>query len=508
MFRYKKEEAFQLSILSLFAPAVISDVKRVFSSPSDITFEAVMQKKDGSSFHGLIHKSVFISGNDKTCIISCQDVSRMRLIDRELRQNRDELEAIFDNEYVGIGLVGKDRRIIRANKKLAFLCGYEKSEDIIGLGMSDFHLDKEQNSFFQELYRTSLAEHKHVQLDFQFKHRDGSPRWMSVSGMMIGRNLPPDEEERILWILDDITERKSMERKLNEANLELETIFDNTMMGILVLKGYRKIYRVNKQFLRMFGYESEEEWIGESVRKLHLSDGNFREFGEKFYDLLVNHEVLEVEYQLKKKDGSPIWIAISGKAMDPVSPCDLSKGVVWIIQDINERKKNEAELQRLATTDPLTGILNRRSFTNLASREFEIRCRYQTPLSLLMLDIDHFKKINDQYGHNCGDTALRLFSRLCKREIRSTDIFGRFGGEEFAILLLGLDQRDARQVAERIRRSIERETPDESESAPAMTVSIGLVTVSEEDTLESTLSKADKLMYKAKRSGRNRICSQ
>ena len=228
----------------------------------------------------------------------------------------------------------------------------------------------------------------------------------------------------------------------------------------------------------------------------------------KFYDRLVNHEVLEVEYQLKKKDGSPTWIAISGKSMDPVNPCDLSKGVVWIIQDINERKKNEAELQRLATTDPLTGILNRRSFTNLASREFEIRDRYKTPLSLLMLDIDHFKKINDLHGHNCGDRSLCLFSRLCNREIRSTDILGRLGGEEFAILLLGLDQKDARQVAERIRRSIAMETPDEPESVPSMTVSIGLVTVSEDDTLESSLSKADKLMYKAKRSGRNRVCSK
>ena len=190
MFRYEKEETFQLSILSLFSPDVTGDVKRVFSSRSDITFEAVMRRKNGSLFPGLVHKSTFISRNDKTCIISCQDVSRMRLIDRELRQNRDELEAIFNNEFVGIGLVGKDRRIIRANQKLALFCGYEKSEDLIGLGMSDFHFNQEQNSFFQELYRTSLAEHKHVQLDFQFKHRDGSPRWMSISGMMIGRNSP------------------------------------------------------------------------------------------------------------------------------------------------------------------------------------------------------------------------------------------------------------------------------------------------------------------------------
>jgi diguanylate cyclase (GGDEF)-like protein len=174
--------------------------------------------------------------------------------------------------------------------------------------------------------------------------------------------------------------------------------------------------------------------------------------------------------------------------------------------DITEMKELQESLHRLATTDPLTGLYNRRSFFDQLHQELSRAGRYRRPLTLLFLDVDHFKEINDRHGHPAGDQALKSLALLLQAESRRNDIVGRIGGEEFATVLVecGLDQ--AREAAERLRRQVERLRVDSDQGPLSMTVSIGLAqAVSDQERLEQLLKRADRALYQAKRQGRNRV---
>jgi len=170
-----------------------------------------------------------------------------------------------------------------------------------------------------------------------------------------------------------------------------------------------------------------------------------------------------------------------------------------------EVARQTKELKQLSRTDSLTGINNRRRFMELGQREILIHQRKERPLSLLMMDLDHFKKVNDRFGHSVGDKALVVMVGLCQEEIRQSDILGRLGGEEFALILPETDLRRAREIAERIRSRLEESTKMRDDGVPPMTVSIGVIGFESDETLDGGLERADEYLYKAKKDGRNRV---
>ncbi len=164
------------------------------------------------------------------------------------------------------------------------------------------------------------------------------------------------------------------------------------------------------------------------------------------------------------------------------------------------------EIHRLVTTDGLTGLYNRRSFGEALAREFGRSGRYDRPLSVVILDIDHFKSLNDTQGHLAGDAALRQFGHLLRGNLRREDLVGRLGGEEFAVLLPEIDLAGARLVADKIRRLTAEHTFTYDRSTMRLTVSAGVATREEIDQdSEDLLRRADQLLYAAKRGGRDRI---
>jgi two-component system cell cycle response regulator len=164
------------------------------------------------------------------------------------------------------------------------------------------------------------------------------------------------------------------------------------------------------------------------------------------------------------------------------------------------------ETQRAATTDPLTGLMNRRAFLAALDVEQSRSERHGYPMSLLMLDIDHFKLINDEHGHAMGDQVLVVFARMLAQQARKTDIVGRWGGEEFVIVLSGANEAGARLVGERIRRATEGMAVLNDRRQPvSVTVSIGIACLEVNDTLDGLIERADRAMYQAKASGRNRV---
>jgi|YNPNPStandDraft_1061719.scaffolds.fasta_scaffold00383_15 diguanylate cyclase (GGDEF)-like protein len=163
-------------------------------------------------------------------------------------------------------------------------------------------------------------------------------------------------------------------------------------------------------------------------------------------------------------------------------------------------------LQELATMDSLTGLSNRRHFFEMAEQAFERARRYRGLLSALMLDVDHFKKVNDLYGHSVGDQVLQEVGRLCRQNMRRVDIIGRYGGEEIAFVMPETGIEEARVAAERLRQMIEKYSFETQAGALSVTVSIGVAGLREEDSaLHFLLDRADQALYQAKQGGRNRV---
>lgn len=180
---------------------------------------------------------------------------------------------------------------------------------------------------------------------------------------------------------------------------------------------------------------------------------------------------------------------------------DLSRREVAAMLEEKNR-----ELQKLSSEDPLTGLLNRRAFFRQASIEVSRSQRHSYPMSVLMLDIDHFKSINDEYGHDVGDKVLKEFAPVMQNEVRDTDLVARYGGEEFVIVLRDTDVDTAVTMAERLRKKLAETYISYKEGSVGFTVSLGVTGYEEADEMiDMTIARADKALYRAKQAGRNQV---
>ncbi len=189
----------------------------------------------------------------------------------------------------------------------------------------------------------------------------------------------------------------------------------------------------------------------------------------------------------------------------------INRGVVTIVLYstcflIYRINRSSEVLRRLATTDPLTGAFNRRHFMELMGREQRRADRYNTTYSILMIDIDHFKRVNDTYGHQVGDHAIQEMAEACRKTTRPTDIVARYGGEEFIVTLTHTDQPGAVKVAERLREAVAEIVMATDKGALSFTISIGISTYVKRSAVDQIIQRADQALYKAKQTGRNRVC--
>ena len=177
-----------------------------------------------------------------------------------------------------------------------------------------------------------------------------------------------------------------------------------------------------------------------------------------------------------------------------------------LTHEVEARRNLEAELVHLAATDSLTGIANRRRLTERTDEELRRARRFGHPLALLLVDLDHFKRVNDSWGHATGDRALKRVAETCVATVRDIDLVARLGGEEFAVLLPVIASDAASEVGERLLRAIEEiDLKADDGTGISLTASIGVAIMIEGDTPESLLDRADQAMYEAKRRGRNRM---
>jgi diguanylate cyclase (GGDEF)-like protein/PAS domain S-box-containing protein len=307
----------------------------------------------------------------------------------------------------------------------------------------------------------------------------------------------------------EITERREMEGALRASEKNYRNLVDSVNSIILRWDAEGKIVFMNPYGLKFFGYEAEE-LIGENVVGSIVPESESisqRDLADLMHQIQEDPDRFRNnENENVVRDGRRVWIYWTNRAIT-----DAEGRIVEILSvgnDITGRRHMEAELRRLATTDFLTGAFNRRRFFQKARQEFLRHQRYGHHFAVLLMDMDHFKKINDTHGHPAGDTVLKTFVDTCHNIFRVTDIFGRTGGEEFSAVLPETDAANAVRVAERLRDRVANTRVDVgTDNSPIrFTVSIGLTDLKEEDvTLESMIRRADKALYDAKRAGRNRV---
>lgn len=214
------------------------------------------------------------------------------------------------------------------------------------------------------------------------------------------------------------------------------------------------------------------------------------------------------------KDAAPTYIfnprgqnTTYNVQISPITWKDRNLGKLITARDVTDQKRIENQLHQLAITDSLTGIFNHRHFYELLRIEVNRARRLQHPLAAIFFDIDHFKRINDQYGHLVGDQILRELAQTCKQELRPYDIFARYGGEEFIILMSATGPTDAFTIAERIRTRIETHLFNTSSGTLQLTISLGISQLDLEDetqSFEDLIDQADTAMYTSKKAGRNK----
>ena len=218
-------------------------------------------------------------------------------------------------------------------------------------------------------------------------------------------------------------------------------------------------------------------------------------------------ETLEVPLMVAKERMGLIRLQrMQGEPFDAYQ-VELIKAVVTSLSLAIRNAHTHSQVQNLAMTDGLTNLLNRRAFSNILAREFKEAERYRTPLCLIMADVDHFKRINDRFGHPVGDRLLKEVAALFGQAVRSVDVVTRFGGEEFAIILPRTDAMQALVLANRIREAIERHVFTVNGSRIGLTVSMGVAQIPDPQvgTMDEFVAMADALLYQAKSSGRNRV---
>ncbi|OUR84568.1 histidine kinase [Colwellia psychrerythraea] len=399
----------------------------------------------------------------------------------------------FDPQSVAFELVS-------CNSRYEDLMGYS-SEKALGQSLTTIFPRYIHNPLKEAFIRCKterIALETEIVLDYKGQERC----WRSIVSPIVNSTI---EKFRIIQTCVEITEKKILEKQLNISMKRFEAVVNNAYDGIITIDEQQNVKLFNEAAQSMFGY-SEQEIIGEPLTKLLPEKYQAKHHGyvEGFKRSQVDSRPMQTRAAVQglRKDGSEFAIEVT------ISKIRIADNVEFtaVIRDISEKNQLLEELILSSRRDPLTELYNRRYFTELLQSEITRSRRFKRGFSLLMLDIDHFKSINDRFGHACGDAALIAFSKTVTNSTREVDTRCRWGGEEFLVLLPEIPKETAMLVAEKIRKNVENlETIYEGDLIK-LTVSIGLEYFSGDDIeISNMVNKVDQLLYKAKNTGRNKI---
>lgn len=345
--------------------------------------------------------------------------------------------------------------------------------------------------------------------DFEVEYRVLAPedkyRWVLVRGSAEQRD-ESGRALRVTGVLIDIDPIKKAQLTITRLSARYQQLFASASEGIYVVDAAGAIEMMNTAAQRLTGW-TEDEVRGKNAHGLfHEALAGHPE--HSWATCPINRAMLTGEVRSHerlvywRKDGSAMPVELS---IGPLRQGVQSDGAIVVFTDITERLATERQLEMLATTDELTGLANRRRFVEIAERDLARSAREATPATLIMMDLDHFKSVNDRFGHASGDLVLRAVTAACSSQLRAVDVFGRLGGEEFAVFLANIEPERALEVAERMRVAAGRRRVSIHGRDVGVTVSLGLAHAQPGESLDSLLARADAALYRAKEGGRDRV---
>jgi PAS domain S-box-containing protein len=311
----------------------ISDLRQTIDRSSRVLLD-----KNGNTIPILKSVVPMVYMGRKVLIESFVDMSGHREMLDSLRDSERKFRLLFEAHSAVMLMVDPDDgKILDANPAACRFYGYS-SREMKGLSITQI------NTFTpDEMRQTILSILNQGNNHFQFKHRlkSGAIRDVEVHSVPI----PVGGKTIIYSIIHDATAKRRAEEALKRTHREMEVLFENSRVGIILLRGDRTFVKGNQRFAEIFGYTHINEIIGKNSRIIHLDEESYRDFGTRHYQKLLAGLPARVEYRLRKKDGAPVWCVLSGKALDPAMPPDLSRGVLWCIDDISEQKAAEEALR-------------------------------------------------------------------------------------------------------------------------------------------------------------------
>ena len=402
----------------------------------------------------------------------------------------------------GAVLITQDGAIQYANAAAVALLEVESAGCLIGRQSGEFvHLVDQIRSTqrIQQVADPDQERRPNKSSEFRICTAKGHLRMVLISSVAVEWHGKP----AVLMCGLDMTHQSEIQAQLRESEQNFRRLFENMQDVYYRTDANGVVQHVGPGVRRVLGYEPHEI-EGRTAESYYPQSKDRDAFKAAIQQ---TGEVSDFPGQMVRRDGSVIDISISSHAL--YDHAGNFAGVEGIYRDVTQRKNLERELQRLATTDMLTGIANRRAFLECAESAYAHSRSNGEPLTLLMLDLDHFKTINDRFGHLEGDRALMAFAQAIKGQLRASDAVGRLGGEEFGVLLPVTTLAEGLEVATRMLHSIRAlELTDGAGHSYRVTTSLGVSNFRQSDrSLRDMLDRADQALYLAKHRGRNQVAS-
>lgn len=413
-----------------------------------------------------------------------------------MSDNSDELlQEVFWTSSLSVAVISRDGRLFLTSKafrdSFSGMIDFSEKEEC---ELLSFGGGEEREAFIGRLASLPPGERFSYSLRAPFAGVECELR-VRVSAIRGGRNDRPLFLTEWTPAADGETYRKA----LNEIERKYRNLQENLPVGIYRAGEDGVLKTANRALVRMMGFDSFEQLQNAPLQDVWVNMDQRAEMIDRLRD---EGSVLNYQVNLRRRDGSELIASFDARGT-----FDADGKLVYfdtIVQDITSRVLAQRELERLARTDSLTGLLNRQRLMERLEKEVERSTRYGRPLSVMIMDLDHFKEVNDKHGHLAGDSVLVSTAETVTGTLRKTDFAGRYGGEEFCVVLPETGMSGAADLAERLREAVKNTEHSIDGTSLKVTCSIGVAEASSEKA-EETIAVADAALYRAKRSGRNRV---
>ena len=453
-----------------------------------VVFETIHQRKDGSTYNVEIRLQLMTVDATEQFVVIAYDISERKRVELQLKESEEKFRTIAENSLMGVFIYLE--KCVYVNQAFMKMTGYTQ-EELYNMEPWDLVAPLHRTEVKEAVLRRLKGERfPQGYNDMQFVTKHGQLKTMRVSTQTIRyRNRYAGMGTTI-----DVTDIKETKQQLNLLARAVEQM--DELVRITDKDGI--ITYVNDALVAHSGYR-RVELIGKKI-SIFKSGTQDEHFYEELWNTILSAKTYRGVFVNKKKDGQLYY---EEETITPILGKDNTiENFVVTSQDITERVRMEESLQKLATTDSLTGVYNRHKSNEELRVEIARAKRYHSSFALVMIDIDHFKVVNDTYGHDIGDYVLQEFSSIISNLIRESDRFGRWGGEEFLIILPEVEEEQIMPFAHKLKEAVATHI---FKDIDPITISVGVSIFHENDTKKSLLKRVDQALYQAKKEGRNRV---